>query len=444
MNGLIVLVISVSVCAVTLGLVYVAPRGHQMLVNCSSTRKRVSHQSQPSGRHNLSGSILSWTSRCENAEVRVFRNFCVDFVGHRAFFLSASRNRDDITSCWDYQRKVFRPTYVAASDLRVRSVISGNAILIDCWRSGGNPSHAMFGYRQVLATLSAADSVAWVVFRACNLHQNPLSQLIKLAAQDDILARFPTAKILDIPLHEGQEFDAICFERAIHSPQYGRFPETSARDSMYGQLQHFAALSSPRESCRRPMEPLRVGIFFRSTGSGTRRFCNEGDVARVATKLTNYSASYFTTSPSVPLSQQIARWNQFDLIISPVGSHNTLFYMSIRPAVLVIVQHAFWTIDMMNWATRSSRPCVMSQGHAVAQSDCSIHPLNDKLQQECATLPFFRNPAPPIKTCHLRALLFQNVLVNITNLEQTLSYAIDQIPRCPIPTGRNYSGVFKV
>lgn len=96
----------------------------------------------------------------------------------------------------------------------------------------------------------------------------------------------------------------------------------------------------------------RIKIFQRSATNSLRKFININEVVRLAQDYTTERVEIVSVNASTSIAEQIRFFNEFDLLITPHGSHLANGIFTVRPqnkAVIEIVPYAFDKVFYSNY-----------------------------------------------------------------------------------------------
>ena len=145
----------------------------------------------------------------------VFTGVCVDGFG--TFF-----TRGPVANCsaWIRSSRKRNPWFYQTSlPARINMHLSGKGLILDCWRSSGNPAHSFMAVSQLIsgkAKLGADwSSVQWIAVRGCGFEKPLFYQSAILQALHSVLgdAKLP---IVHLPLRA--DF-VVCFDEVILIPE---------------------------------------------------------------------------------------------------------------------------------------------------------------------------------------------------------------------------------
>ena len=141
----------------------------------------------------------------------VFTGVCVDGIG--TFF-----TRGPVANCsaWGQSSRKRSPwAYQTSLPARINMQLSGKGLILDCWKSSGNPAHSFMAVSQLIlgkAKLGADwSSVEWIAVRGCGFEKPVFYQSAILQALHSVLgdAKRP---IVHLPLRA--DF-VVCFDEVI-------------------------------------------------------------------------------------------------------------------------------------------------------------------------------------------------------------------------------------
>lgn len=111
----------------------------------------------------------------------------------------------------------------------------------------------------------------------------------------------------------------------------------------------------------------RIRIFQRSATHSLRRFINEAEVIKLAQTYTIKNVEVVSVNASTSIADQIRLFNDFDVLITPHGSHLANGLFTVRPhtkAVIEVVPFAFDRVFYANYVPNIGfAHYILSTGH---------------------------------------------------------------------------------
>ena len=392
-----------------------------------------------------------------------FRRCCVD--GSSKLFASGDQCRSFPVQTARYAVAPMP----AREDLRMAR-LRGRGVLIDCWSSGGNPSHSFMGLAQaaILAdwlNRTGGPPLRWVLTRGCSMHTGSAASAALQNALDALLFGTGLASphhvpLWDLPLRaEGM----ACFEHGVAAPAYAGFPPARWRPLLLGRLRLLIGVARPPPAARGPCAGagvVRVGVYYRSGTADVnrlRRMCNlDAALAALAGLVGQDNVAAFTSNESMSLASQVELFDRFDVLVGPHGSQWAMSWFAERPRVIIEVQAVFGAFDLRQAMQSRGRGhhFLISSGHELYQNECTgveeevtararrmCAPQNfdgtlmlcDDAGRlpACAGVPRCR-PERPEDWRQLLAFKYQSTRVNVTALREHVATAIALInlPPC--------------
>ena len=115
----------------------------------------------------------------------------------------------------------------------------------------------------------------------------------------------------------------------------------------------------------------RIRIFQRTQTNSSRKFINVEEVMKLAQTYTTQKVDVVNVNASTSISEQIRFFNEFDVLITPHGSHLANGIFTVRPqnkAVVEVVPYAFDRVFYSNYIPALGfAHYIISTGHLTPQ-----------------------------------------------------------------------------